>query len=243
MFESRLKEIIRQLISSELKTLTEGPRVWKEGDPVTKKKLGQMFSVFHISNKFLGDNFAFTPRIPQDPWGAIEDDFTERVSLAPNIDKAEKAVEGPRPYIYAGDIKGYSGDEVETIDLAKRVKTCPKSPNNTYGVNFDLLRWLEHLDDTEQISIKLARKLFNSQNVSPKTLPRKLKDQFFGCVPDAKETKEVWSIEPVQLLHVANFNSPWGQGHNKPQAEYSLTEVGAKVFNAIGTKAETIPYD
>ena len=79
------------------------------GKKTTIDELQQHFTHFHLSRKYLGDTFRFTPRVPPEPFidkdgNTIEDDFTERISLAADIEDARDAISdygATYYYIYA----------------------------------------------------------------------------------------------------------------------------------------------
>ena len=243
----KLKTLIKEAVRNELKSLLEkkdNARQWQDGDKITLQKLDSVFNVFHLSTDYLGPIFSFTPRVPLDTFMSVfdgtttEDDFTSRVSLAPSVKKANAAVPNKRRFIYAGDIEGYSGDEVDTFDLAKHLPDCPSSSGNKYGEKFSLTAWIQAqfektLHPATRKSLLQVADSAQRRDVGPKHLPNSLKKQFQGCVPDAASTKELWSLSPVRLLNVAEAKN----------SGYYLTEVGAEVFNAIDNNIGTIPYE
>lgn len=222
--KSLLQNLINEAVKDELEFLSEAgtdrsvpgkDRPWQEGDPTTIEELEDIFKWFHLSSVQLGeeDYYKFTPRLPSEPWTPIEDDFTKRISLAPSIRSAVKALDGTwREHIYAADIKGYSGDNIKTIDLVDAFNDCPQSPGNNYGPNFSLPKWIQHLEKTNQLSP--SEKANKHVQVywgleGPKNLPKRLRDEFEACVPDANKTKEVWVTEPEVFIRVATRKIPY----------------------------------
>jgi len=273
MSKRSLQELINEAVKTELFFLSEArefqepgkDRPWKKNDPTTIKQLEETFNWFHLSEKQLGsgDYFRFTPRVPKDPWVPMEDDFTKRISLAPSIKKAIEAVGGMskmREHIYAADIKGYSGDDVNTIELATTFKNCPKTPGNKYGTKFSMSKWLRYLNKKDELTpdekrnkaIKAALTItapesYRTYEPTPVELPKRLRDEFYACVPDANKTKEVWTTEPEIFMRVAYFIEDDGWYANVEERLISpddlyLTDAGAKVFNAIKAKADKISY-
>lgn len=249
MNNSTLRALIKETVRTEIKIILEKNknRTWQEGDKIPLSRLESSFKVFHLSNHYLGPNFTFTPRVPLDAYmsagdGATpEDDFTKRISLAPSIKKAAASTsDGLRRFIYVGDIEGYDGDEVDTLDLAAQIPNCPSSKSNKYGENFSLVKWVMSQIDSGRLHPSTEKSLVRrvedhwdgSRELSPKSLPRTFRDQFHGCVPDAKRTKEMWSLEATQLLNVAEY-----------KGNFYLTEIGAEVFNAIDGYVDEIPYE
>ena len=101
----------------------------------------QEFDFFHISTKKLGDTFLFTPRIPDTPFtdsydDIIEDNFTERVSLAKTIKGCLDAINDEDVdgyYIYAIKKQGnmYNSPKDLPYDLRKQFYGCVPDCNIT----------------------------------------------------------------------------------------------------------------
>lgn len=168
---------------------------------------------FHLSSKYLGENFQFTPKVPNNPYvdkdqNIIEDNFTPRVSLASSINDALDALQNPGAYFVYGTKEDLP---VESISL--NLGNCPSSEDNSYGINFKLIDWLkqkfdikdndEDGDNEEQLDIYDRLNISRSKEISPdwlnKNIDGNLGDEFEGCVPDSDETKEKWSLEPIVL--------------------------------------------
>lgn len=111
------------------------------------KQLEGLFKVFHLSSEILGDSqytsgFQFTPRVPRNPMTG-EDDFTNRISLAPSINRAIFALDGltikyqtryrmyDHYYVYAGDLKSDPSDDIDTVKLNIELKRCKKDLSYT----------------------------------------------------------------------------------------------------------------
>jgi len=107
-----------------------------------------VFKYFHVSDTKLGkrDTFIFNPRVPRTPYVhnnyRIEDDFTERVSLAPRIVDAMQAGADGR-YVYAGDFKIFNDDDIKAIDLMKYWRKCPFAVGGVE--DFNMRTWLEDI--------------------------------------------------------------------------------------------------
>ena len=183
---------------------------------ITTKKANRLFHVFHLSYKLLDDEaFEFTPRIPRHPYyadgGIIEDDFTERISLAPTIEKAVEALTVSPTYyhVYAGDLVSDPDDDIPTIQISKIKLTLPK-----YGPDFELQRWLTKIYDSPKTNEDLKKQLelcIRDKNAAecprrPSHLPEPLKQQFKYAVPDAKQTKEEWAVQPIRLLYLGQLD-------------------------------------
>lgn len=108
------------------------------------RQLEGLFKVFHLSESILGDSlytsgFQFTPRVPRSPLFG-EDNFTKRISLAPNVNRAVFALDSvteknqkEKPhmvyrnyYIYAGDLKSDPSDDIDTVKLNVEMRRCNK---------------------------------------------------------------------------------------------------------------------
>jgi len=146
------------------------------------------------------------------------------------------------------------------------IPNCPKSPGNKYGVSFGIDEWLFWLEEKGMLTDaekrnKYVRGVIDpaapwAPDPSPKKLPQRLRDQFFACVPDAKETKEVWATEPEVFMRVAHYTRDAENSlvHDEETDDWYLeerlmsrddlylTEAGAKVFNAIKAQASEITY-
>jgi hypothetical protein len=124
------------------KFLTE--QVSEKKHYLSVRQIDGLFKVFHLSESVLGDSnesggFEFTPRVPKSPLFG-EDNFTKRISLAPNVNRAIYALdtvtakhqkEKPHAiyrtyYIYAGDLKSDPSDDIDTIKLNVEMKRCNK---------------------------------------------------------------------------------------------------------------------
>jgi len=128
VFKDTLRQIPNKKRESSNKTVL--PR--ERETFITFKDAESMFRYFHLSAKKLGDDaFTFSAQIPRYP-AQWEDDFTERVSLAPKIEDAVKA--GAKgPYVYAGDLKNTKKDDIPIVDVEKTWDNCPykKYGNNS----------------------------------------------------------------------------------------------------------------
>lgn len=116
---------------------------------ITYAQAERVFKYFHLSSEKLGskETFVFTPRVPRTPYVQksyrIEDDFTERISLATSISGAIDAyAEGP--YVYVGDFKKITGDDIKAVDLMKYWYDCPFVRSQTLDETFDLAAWFEN---------------------------------------------------------------------------------------------------
>ena len=195
--------------------------------------LNKTFKYFHLSNKLLSQKtFKFTPRIPREPFegpsGIIEDDFTNRISLAPTIEKAIAAVEYLRPHLYVGDARAYAGDDIPVINLSQTA--CTQKLGMKYDDNFDMQEWLAKVDRGLQkqlkglpptgVKAKNIQKMIGSLKKqtgsyedewygidSPKELPAWLRDKFYACVPDSNRTREVWSVRPIRLIYAGRTDA------------------------------------
>lgn len=232
----KLKALIEKTVRSELNVLLERKtKQWQAGDKVSSKILNRTFKAFHFSRDFRGNPTKLTPRVPQDPWmndegHVIEDDFSSRVSLGPTIEKAQQAIEGEnRAYLYAGDVRKDPSDDFETLETDKQIKFCPSSEANDYGPNFSITDWIDELFDEDLIDGETTEDIMDAMEDSghgdfgPKDLPGSLQLDFTGCVPDARDTKELWSLKPVQMFHVA---------YNK-KGDLELTSHGAEILNRL----------
>jgi len=65
--------------------------------------------------------------------------------------------------------------------------------------------WHDHrrdYDALERIYNDLLRALQYGDFSSPKKLPKKIRDKFQMCVPDARKTNEFWAIKTVELIYL-----------------------------------------
>lgn len=140
--------------------------------------------------------FTFIPRVPETPYGyefgTIEDDFTKRVSLSDSIINCLYALpeSGGSDYYY---IYGYKGDDSNIINTRDTFKNCPLG----YGKNFNLNAWITNLSVESQKEIQDSIVGLDIVNISD--LPIKYRDMFYGCVPDANDNIEYWSLKPITM--------------------------------------------
>lgn len=190
-------------------------KVYKQGkyDPWLARisAIEKIFKYFHLSSKRLGKTKTFNPRVPARPWedddgNKTEDDFSKRISVAPSIALAAKALGDPDYYeVYAVDFLDIPTDDVEVFDLQARFKHCPDSPGNKYGQRFNLRKWLDRRAPDEEPDY------VDSRGYGPVDLPPKLRQQFYGCVPDAMQTGEKWITKNVKMFHLgqSDLDDPW----------------------------------
>lgn len=175
------------------------------GKKTTIDELQQHFTHFHLSRRYLGKTFKFTPRVPPEPFidkdgNTIEDDFTKRISLAADIEDARDAISdygATYYYIYATQ-KTTGIDPVED-----NLPNCPKNPPKEYGDKFNMKKWLKKNEPQEIPRLKAKRGF--DYNLAPSALAPDIKQQFRGCVPDAAETHEEWSLTPLTMLFVGTI--------------------------------------
>lgn len=145
--------------------------------------------LYHLSDTFLGEKVVLTPRIPRTPFEdmngeIIEDTITPRVSLAPTLSKSFVAL--GREFEFDGFVYGVPNDWEVVIPWHNDRPKSPGNPYgpNPYGPNFTLEYYLDWLK---------SKKL-------PRPTKRDLRNLFWHLVPDAKSTKEVWSLKPVPVV-------------------------------------------
>jgi hypothetical protein len=193
------------------------------GKKTTIDELQQHFAHFHLSRGYLGKTFKFTPRVPSAPFidkdgNTIEDDFTERISLAADIEDARDAIRDYGDtyyYIYATKEK----KEKEIKPVKDNLPNCPKNPPKKYGVKFNMQKWLKKNHPQE---IPRLEKRGFGHNFPPSALAPDIKQQFQGCVPDAAKTHEEWSLKPLTMLFVGTI----GEAGDVLE----LSEAGAEIM-------------
>lgn len=188
----------------------------------TIDELQQHFTHFHLSRKYLGEVFKFTPRIPPEPYldkdgNTIEDDFTKRISLAADIEDARDAIKdygATYYYIYATQ----KTKDIHPVE--DNLPDCPKNPPAEYGDKFNLKKWLRKNEPQELPRIKADRGF--DYNLAPRILAPKIKTQFQGCVPDSNQTHEEWSLVPLGMIFIGTI----GEAGDVVQ----LSEEGADIL-------------
>lgn len=143
------------------------------------------WNYFHLSEKDLGDEFEFTPRLPRSPYtdmqgNVIEDMSTPRISWAISIQDAIFALNDlsvSDAYVYAV----YDIPEMHDCEEHIRSRKAPSSPDNEYGPGFSWEKYKNYVEGT------LKKK------VTEKFKTKKLQ----GCVPDALDTHEIWSLSSI----------------------------------------------
>jgi hypothetical protein len=169
----------------------------------TVKEIESNYSYFHLSQTLLNNNssFTFTPRVPSEVYGheisVIEDDFTKRVSLGKTIEDCLYALpeeEYATWYIYGiKDRDIVSRDSI--LSVSDMFKNCPTG----YGKDFRLLDWINDLPEGDKKELSDVD-LDVTTGVSD--LPVKYRDMFYGCVPDAKDNDEYWSLVPITMEYL-----------------------------------------
>lgn len=174
-------------------------RIEASHSKVRRKDLEKVFTVFHLSGNRLEEDgdFVFNPRIPKRPANG-EDNFTKRISLAPDFKGAIEALGGwcPGCHVYVGDVKQDPSDDIPVLHLDVELRRCKRElsspPDNRYGPNFNFFRWMK-----QELPAKAG-----DWTAGPKVLPAKHKKKFYACVPDANSTHELWSLKDVKLYYV-----------------------------------------
>lgn len=191
------------------------------GKKTTIDELQQHFAFFHLSRRYLGKTFEFTPRVPPEPFidkdgNTIEDDFTPRISLAADIEDARDAIkEYGSTYYYI-----YATQETKEIEPVKdNLPNCPKNPPKEYGEKFNMRKWLKKNEPQE---IPRLEKRGFGHNLPPSALAPNIKQQFRGCVPDAAKTHEEWRLTPITMLFVGTI----GEGEDVLE----LSKAGAEIM-------------
>lgn len=210
-----------------------------------------LFKVFHLSSEVLGDSqyaggFQFTPRIPRQPLTG-EDNFTNRISLAPNINRAIFALDGlhikdqtnrrvyHEYYLYAGDLKADTSDDIPTVKLNVELKRCKKDlsyidykgkkrsyTNYEYSPGtspWDFLGYVGSvrekifgtndcyslIGDTKRKCMEVGTKVTSPKAFEDVGMPEE-KQKFYACVADAYDTKEEWALNPVTLYYLGKLD-------------------------------------
>ena len=161
---------------------------------------------YHLSQKDLGPSFTFTPRQPRFPQSGphgmtIEDDFTERTSWAPNIERAIEALGASIDrtgtlYIYATN--KLSGE----VDVEENFLDAPASPDNEYGEQFDVMKFMDWAEEEGY-----PKDMLRAPPESKHSAIRALK----GQVPDSPETHEHWATKPVKAKMIGTLHFEAGQ--------------------------------
>lgn len=203
--------------------------------------LEKLYKYFHVSLNLLinvnDDNktFIFTAKVPSEPFtdddgSIVEDDFTDRVSLASDVESCLTALPeksgGNKLYLYGVDLKNDHSDDIETLSLKKMIDKCPVINGKKYGQDFNLLDWLNSLSKTDYNIIKKVKYdemiqdlpdlknelsyedfVFTDFITAPSDLPDKYKNLFYACVPDADYTNEFWSLKNLKMDYLGEFKS------------------------------------
>ena len=237
-----------------MKTLLENWKTYlkenEQTNTISLSDIEALFKYFHVSSQKLNNNepFVFNPRIPKKPYKhkgyVIEDDFTERISLATKVKEAAEAVmaeDGDTYWVYAADIQSIVGDEIDAIPLQVTLQRCKDelgSEDNQYGREYDFGKFLtKHSKEPTLIRIvKKTRKeagylgQYHPQDTkdlinSPSELPPKLRKQWFACVPDAEDTNEFWSLENTKMYLLGSYTA---------YSDYlTLTDEGLRLIESI----------
>jgi hypothetical protein len=233
------KQYIRLIIESEENSNAEVEHLYNKivvGGNINAVNLKKLFKYFHLSSNFVNDVFKAAP--PKEPFTdnsgkVIEDDFTKRISLAPSIYDAYQALTNFRQYVYAADIINFGGDDINPLVVKKQIKVCKKQLGQDYGKNFSFKEWLVgNKDKFVGNDIEGVDELLDNFD-RPSDLPDKFRNQWFGCVPDAEETGEIWSLQDLNLYYLGKLS--------RSISSVKLSRVGQmvvknalKYFNGLG---------
>ena len=175
-------------------------------------EVDSIFKIFHLSSVKLGeeDEHEFTPRLPrypmQDNTGAVIDDFTPRVSVAPTIRQCYDALmkKDKKLYLYAADSRKLSTDDVKVLDLGAEFEKCRQKlsnpeMNNIYGAQVKPAPY--------ELQYYLMSKGLDPEYSKPSELPRQFMMDWKNCVPDAGQsevagTGEEWVLEPTNMFFI-----------------------------------------
>lgn len=199
---------------------------------ISLSEVEALFKYFHVSKKKLNDNepFVFNPRIPNRPYKhqgyVIEDDFTQRISLASKVTEAAEAVmaeDGDVYWVYAADIHSVADDDLDVVSLQVTLQKCKDfldSEDNQYGREYDFGKFLMKHSKKPELRkvVKKTRKevgytgKYHPEDTkdlinSPSELPSKLRKQWFACVPDAEDTNEFWSLENTKMYLLGSYTA------------------------------------
>ncbi len=239
------------------KLLENWNRFIKENQQTNKIKLSDieaLFKYFHVSKQKLNDDepFVFNPRIPNKPYKhkgyVIEDDFTERISLATKVKEAAESVmaeDGDMYWVYAADIHSIASDDLNVVSLQVTLQKCKDNldfEDNQYGREYDFGKFLmKHSKEPKlrKVVKRIKKQVgymgkYHPEDTkdlinSPRELPSKLKKQWFACVPDAEDTNEFWSLENTKMYLLGSYTA---------YSDYiNLTDEGLKLIESINKKS------
>jgi len=241
--ERMIQEYIYSIINENKKNVGElYERLVDPSGMIYLSSLKKLFKYFHLS-KYLIDG-TFSAKIPTTPFededgNVIEDDFTERISLATSIPNAMEAVGEFRKHVYAVDIINFSGDDINTISLKKRLPICSKelsTPGNKFwaiqgDTTFSFYDWLTSEKNIKTVAKSMGVKFHDNKCsynglkfdldeledviggdirddiIRPSELPSKLKQQWYGCVPDAEQSDEHWVEHNLKLYYLGTLKN------------------------------------
>lgn len=198
---------------------------------IDAEDLNKVFRYFHVSEQKLSkdDYFTFTPRVPRYPLtdnegNVIEDDFSKRISVAPNVRLALSAL-GTGAFDHLdGWAHLYAG--IGHPDVKAKTEGCPETDDMEYGEQFKLVRWLRQkmfdgdlsIEDAQKLGMRIPPGLWPvgfkdpdwdpnriPSGIKPSMLPTNLKTEFEHCVPDAEIHGENWLLKPTKLIYVGEI--------------------------------------
>lgn len=204
-----------------------------QAEEATFDEINKKYTAFHLS--YAKDpKITFTPGITDAPYfddkgNIIEDIVTPRVSLAPTIQHALSAIAN----VGGGSGKEYDPNMANTrmaknlnvyatnkktkfFDVKGNLVNCPSSTNNPYDVDFSLDKFMDlcckYSDEYEiRKSGNKKRRFPICKNLYSRCKGGKLTEEspsppsFVGCVPDAKVTNELWSLEPIRMKKIGTI--------------------------------------
>ena len=167
---------------------------------------------FHLSEKDLGPSTVLTPRVPRHPLEfrgmPIEDWFTPRVSFAASI---ETALDGLQTLSQVYHV--YTADELPGMVEPAKVR-CPSHFSKKIG-QFDVFKYInKHFPAYFELYVTSSKRWTQRQHnvdIARAKADPAVQTLFRHCVPDARDSGEVWATEStsVQKIGMVKRKNGW----------------------------------
>lgn len=138
------------------------------------------------------------PGVPKYPFEdedgcVLEDDFTPRVCLGATLETCIKGLQDKHKYY----------DVYETVENIRVKKPITVAGPKYNGIGYTSKKFRFHGWVEAQEAEHPDLQYFNI--TKPSQLPKGLQKAFKYCVPDGKETGELWSLNPVRVKYVGLY--------------------------------------
>ena len=162
------------------------------------------WSTFHVSKRDLGENFTFTPRIPENTDELDSEDFTTpRVCVSGSLDDAMAGLFGelPKKYLPQPEVFVYATKSSPDLYVPNSDGKPEDMPGNPFNIWWSWKKYAE------------------SKNLDPNRHSKDHGETVEGCAPDAQITGELWSLKPITMKKIGRI---WNNEDGDIRAKWLL---------------------